>query len=59
MANDKLEDVKEANMSYLSILSDKVIQMIKEGEKGWETMVPDPVANAITKKKLFGYQPGL
>ena len=59
LANDKLEDVKEANMSYLSILSDKVIQMIKEGEKGWETMVPDPVANAITKKKLFGYQPGL
>jgi hypothetical protein len=56
LANDKLEDIKEANMQYLEIISDDVIKMIKESKRGWETMVPEPVASAIINKQLFGYQ---
>ena len=39
----------------MQIFSPKVIQMIKSGEKGWEQMVPDTVADIVKQKHLFGY----
>ena len=55
LANDKLEDITTANLEFLDIMSDNVIKMIKSGEKGWETMVPAAVSEAIIRKQLFGY----
>jgi hypothetical protein len=59
LVNDKLEDIKEVRLEYLSIISDNVLEMIKKGEKGWEIMVPELVAVAIKEKKLFSYSSGL
>jgi hypothetical protein len=55
IVNDKLEDIKDARLEYLSIISDNVLNMIKNGVEGWEIMVPEPVAAAIKEKKLFSY----
>jgi hypothetical protein len=39
----------------LSIFSPRVISMIKQGESGWEQMVPDKVADIIKENCLFEY----
>jgi hypothetical protein len=53
--NNKLEDVRNANVSNLHIISDKVLAMIKKGELGWEKFVPGKVEEAIKKYGLFDY----
>jgi hypothetical protein len=55
IANDKIEDIHKFQMEYLSIISDRVLDMIKKGEPGWESMVPEQVAASIKEKKLFFY----
>jgi hypothetical protein len=55
LVNDKLEDIKDVRVEYLNIISDRVLEMIKNGEEGWEMMVPESVAQAIKEKKLFSY----
>ncbi|MFQ3576249.1 MAG: TonB-dependent receptor, partial [Cytophagales bacterium] len=55
LANDKLEDIEGANLENLGIFSDAVIKKIKEGEDGWEVMVPVLVEYEIKKNLLFGY----
>jgi hypothetical protein len=57
LANDKIENVRNYNRDLLHVISDKVLNMIKNGEEGWEDMVPDAVASAIKEKSLFGYDP--
>jgi hypothetical protein len=57
IVNDKLEDIKDVRLEYLNIVSDRVLEMIKNKEDGWEIMVPELVANAIKEKKLFSYSP--
>jgi hypothetical protein len=54
--NNKLGALEVSEPGHLAIYSDKVIQMIKEGEQGWETMVPKVVSDNIIQHKLFGYQ---
>jgi hypothetical protein len=39
----------------LSIFSRDVLQRIKAGDVTWERMVPEPVVDAIKKRRLFGY----
>ena len=55
--NNKLADIKDFSPDHLHIISDIVLAMIKSGEKGWETMVPEVVVQAIKDKKLFLYEP--
>ncbi|WP_231742032.1 TonB-dependent receptor [Stieleria varia] len=43
--------------SCLEIFSRDVLQRIKEGDRRWETMVPDAVAEIIKTKRYFGYRP--
>ncbi len=57
VANDKIENISAFDRSILHIISDHVLKMIKDGEEGWEKMVPDAVAKAIKTKQLFEYQP--
>ena len=55
MDNNKMEDVKDANVSNLHIISDNVLAMIRKGEIGWEKFVPHKVETAIKEQGLFDY----
>src|SRR5690606_6560567 len=55
MDNNKMEDIKNANVRNLHIISDNVLAMIKKGEPGWENFVPFKVQEAIKKQGLFEY----
>ncbi|MDZ4715696.1 MAG: TonB-dependent receptor [Cytophagales bacterium] len=54
-ANGKLEDVEDANVNNLHIISDNVLAMIRKGEMGWEKFVPHKVESAIKEHGLFDY----
>ena len=56
IANDKIEDILNYNKNNLNIQTDRVLQMIKEGENGWEEYVPAEVASMIKERSLFGYK---
>jgi hypothetical protein len=53
--NNKLEDVNDANVNNLHIISDNVLAMIRKGEPGWEKYVPHKVEEAIKEQGLFDY----
>jgi hypothetical protein len=55
MDNNKLEDIDDANISNLHIISDNVLAMIRKGEQGWEKFVPHKVEEAIKEHGLFDY----
>jgi len=55
MDNNKMEDVHDANVSNLNIISDNVLAMIRKGEEGWEKFVPHKVEEAIKEHGLFDY----
>ncbi|WP_428740587.1 TonB-dependent receptor [Tenacibaculum sp.] len=52
--NGRLLDIKDFNPDILHIFSRKVLKMIKNGEDGWEEMLPKGVAEIIKEKRLFG-----
>ncbi|MCZ6745255.1 MAG: hypothetical protein O7D31_11360 [Alphaproteobacteria bacterium] len=56
IANNKLEDIKTADRRLLHIVSDNVLNMIQNGEPGWEDMVPKKVSQAIKDERLFNYK---
>jgi hypothetical protein len=53
--NDKVADLTNVNTENLKIVSDNVLKMIREGQSGWENLVPQLVAENIKVKGLFGY----
>ncbi|GAB3756892.1 BCNT domain-containing protein [Spirosoma pomorum] len=53
--NDKIEDITDYNEENLHISTDRVLEMIQQGEDGWEQMVPERVAKRIKDYCLFGY----
>ncbi len=53
--NHQIVDVKDFDGRILHIFSKQVLQMIQQGETGWESMVPPKIANLIKEKCLFGY----
>lgn len=55
MDNNKLEDIGDANVSNLHIISDNVLAMIRKGETGWEKFVPHKVEETIKEQGLFDY----
>jgi hypothetical protein len=55
MDNNKLQDVDDASVENLHIISDNVLAMIKKGEGGWEKYVPHKVEAAIKEHGLFDY----
>jgi hypothetical protein len=55
MDNNKLEDIDDANIGNLHIISDNVLAMIRKGEIGWEKFVPHKVEEAIKEHGLFDY----
>ena len=55
IANNKIEDIRHYNEKNLHVQTDIVLQMIKQGESGWEEYVPAEVAAMIKDRCLFGY----
>ncbi|MBL7856440.1 MAG: TonB-dependent receptor [Cyclobacteriaceae bacterium] len=55
MDNNKLEDITDAKINNLHIISDNVLAMIRKGESGWEKFVPHKVEEAIKEQGLFDY----
>jgi hypothetical protein len=55
LANNKIEDIQDADTERLSIISDNILAQIKAGEDGWEKAVPAAVATMIKENCLFGY----
>jgi hypothetical protein len=55
IANNKIEDIRHYNENNLSVQTDKVLTMIKQGADGWEQYVPAEVAAMIKDRCLFGY----
>jgi hypothetical protein len=55
--NKKIEDIKHVNKELLTIYSDDVLELIHEGNDRWEDLVPNKVAKAIKKQRLFTYTP--
>ena len=55
IANDKIEDILDYNKNNLNVQTDRVLEMIKGSEEGWEEYVPAEVATMIKDRCLFGY----
>jgi hypothetical protein len=53
--NHFIQAIKDFNECYLPIFSRDVLARIKQGDPGWEIMVPPQVASIIKERKLFGY----
>lgn len=53
--NHFIQDIKNAKVENLHIISDNVLDMIKKGTPGWEEFVPYKVAHMIKQKKMFKY----
>jgi hypothetical protein len=55
ISNNKIEDIRHYNEKNLHVQTDKVLQLIMEGAKEWEELVPPEVAAVIKERCLFGY----
>ena len=55
ISNNKIEDIRHFNENNLSVQTDNVLTLIKQGVKGWEEYVPSEVATMIKERALFGY----
>jgi len=55
MENKQIIDLKDAKRENLNIISDQVLEMIKEGKSGWEDLVPRKVSEAIKTNHFFSY----
>jgi len=55
IANNKIEDIRHYNENNLSVQTNKVLELIKQGADGWEQFVPAEVAAMIKDRCLFGY----
>lgn len=51
--NNKLTDIEDYEEANLSIYSREVLQMIANDTPGWETMLPEGIADIIKKNELF------
>ncbi len=54
--NGKFVDIKDYHLAYLDISSHKVLQMIENGDEGWEEMLPENTVRMIKEQQLFDYR---
>ncbi|MFY7670727.1 TonB-dependent receptor [Tenacibaculum sp. MEBiC06402] len=52
--NGRVVDIVDFDQDILHIFSRTVLKMIKDGEDGWEDMLPTGIAEVIKEKRLFG-----
>lgn len=56
--NNKVIDVIDYEPDYLNIYSRKVLQQIRNGETGWETKLPEGIAEMIKSGRMFELNSG-
>lgn len=56
LENHYIDCIVGFDREILNVFSRDVLQRIKSQDPSWERMVPEPVATAIKKRKLFGYR---
>lgn len=54
--NQRITDIEDFDEDILHIFSREVLRKIRNGESGWEDMIPKYVDNIIKEKRLFGYK---
>lgn len=54
--NCYIESIRGFDESLLPYYSGAVLSKLEAGETGWEEMVPQPVANIIKQRQLWGYR---
>ncbi len=55
IANNKIEDIRHYNEPNLHLNTDSILDLIKQGESGWEENVPEAVSSMIKDRCLFGF----
>ena len=53
--NGKLVNIDDFDPEILDIFSRTVLKMVRDGENGWEAMLPKGIPEIIKQKRLFGY----
>ncbi|MBG87184.1 MAG: nicotinate-nucleotide adenylyltransferase [Verrucomicrobiales bacterium] len=53
--NHYIQGIRGYNEDCLPIFPRKILELISNGESGWEEMVPPKVAEIIKERKLFNY----
>ena len=53
--NGKVIDIEDYDEKIMNVFSREILQMIENGERGWENMVPEGTADLIKDYRLFGY----
>jgi len=56
--NRFIESIRGYAEQYLPIYSDEVLEQIRAGDTGWEAAVPNPVAEIIRERGLWGCRGG-
>lgn len=56
-SNKRIIDIDNYDPEVLQIFSRDILEMIRNGEQGWEKALPAYVDNIIRDKRLFGYHP--
>ena len=51
--NNKVMDIIDYDPDIMDIFSREVLKRITNGEKGWEEMLPEGIAEIIKEKNLF------
>jgi hypothetical protein len=54
-ANNKIEDIYHYNKKNLDVQTENMLDLIAQGESGWEDHVPAEVAQIIKDRCLFGF----
>jgi hypothetical protein len=52
--NGKLVDIFDFEPEYLEIFSRDILQRIKSNQPGWESQLPEGIAEMIQKENMFG-----
>lgn len=52
--NGKVVDIFDFEPDYLEIFSRDILQRIKSNQPGWESQLPEGIAEMIQKEKMFG-----
>ncbi|MDQ1095382.1 hypothetical protein QE404_000529 [Chryseobacterium camelliae] len=54
--NNRIVDITSYNPEYLEIYSREILKKISCNVKGWESQVPEGVAEMIKERGMFGYK---
>jgi hypothetical protein len=54
--NQYIEEITHYHPEYLRIYSRDALAKLRQGDNGWEQMVPPEVAKMVKEREFFGYR---